>query len=258
MCCPYNDECDSARTYAGQEAMAMPQGTICCPCGCEPEDYVPPKKNADNEYNVNAAYDNEYKVNAAFSDENIVERKRSIVLNGIQTIKHIAYLDYDYAGGFFTGSLNGENITSRKRDEEKHNTCEKLIFTFRNSNLSLTEKKNLYRQLLNSISNHNSLNLFLSLQTIILSNSVGLSVPDAVIEDVIVKEAKNIINVILLNATYSEEFNNYNYSEAFNFGYYFITLNLQLMRSYVFARCFADIQTIYGPSYFPKYHTGQL
>jgi hypothetical protein len=229
-------------------------GNQCCPDGCITEDYISPEKRLNNN-KINATFSDVYKINAAFSDEMIVERKREITLNAIQTIKYIAYLDYDWKGGVKTGSLNGKNITDPKRAEEQENTCEKLLLKYRNIKLTLEEKRNLYLQLLNSIIRNNPFHLHVSLRTIISDNSVGLEVPDDILDAAINKQLKIIINVILLNAIiFSDEVDNYNYSELFNFGYYFIILNLQVMRSYVLARCFSEIQQIYGPSYFPKFH----
>jgi hypothetical protein len=78
-------------------------------------------------------------INPAFSTREIVERKKQIALDGINKIKHIAYLD------FKDGYLNGKPIDNRKRiEEEQCNTYKKIYTKFKNSNLSRLELKNLY------------------------------------------------------------------------------------------------------------------
>jgi len=76
--------------------------------------------------------------------------------------------------------------------------------------------------------------------------------PSEMIENVIYNELLMVINMILLNSILGDELNNYSYSEAFTFLYYFISLNLQLLRSYLLHRCNGNICLYYGIDYSPN------
>ena len=246
---------------------------MCCPesqyiigpnqetCGtiCSGSDYAPPtiEKQIVKELNLFASDDKPtesiFLVNASLSTPLIKQLKIDIALNGIQDIKHIAYFDYDYK----TETLNGKTINDRDRiDEQECDTCKKLLLNFKNSKLTVSEKQNLYLNLQNQIISHNPLNLYLSLETIIKKFSLDkkLEVPSYMIDSVIAEQLKIAIDTILLNSSFSDEINNFSYTEAFQFAYYFISLNLQLQRNYLLEISFASIQLLYQP-YF-KSRTG--
>lgn len=179
-----------------------------------------------------------------------------IILTFISVLihKHIAYFDYDYE----TETLNGETINDQNRiAKQSCDTCQKLLLKFKNSKLTTSEKRNLYQNLQSQIISHNPLNLYLSLETMIRNFSLKkpelgkLEVPGYMIESVIAEQLKIAIDTILLNSSYSDEINNFSYTEAFNFAYYFISLNLQLQRVYLLQISFSNIQILYQP-YFKK------
>ncbi len=173
-------------------------------------------------------------MNVAFSNKQIAEQKKNLVLNGIESIKHIAYLD-----------LSDETIYLDIRTmEEQIDKCKKLLKKFKSSQLSNKEKNNLYANIQSQFLSHNTLNLYLGVNVVIKKQGITQATSE-IIENTISKRLKTAIDTILLNATFSDECNNYNYTEAYNFLYYFVSLNLHLLRNKILAKSSAAIFRMY-------------
>ena len=180
-------------------------------------------------------------MNVAFSNRQIREEKKNLILSGIEQIKHLAYLNLDVDKTLINGKLIG---THEQLKEDQTDTCKKLLEKSKNSKLSLKEKTNLYRNIQAQITSHNTLYLYLGTNVIIQKYNIK-NVPSEIIDNIVAQRIQIAINMILLNATYGNELNDYNYTEAFSFIYYFINLNLQLMRKILLEQCAGEIFEMY-------------
>jgi len=70
-------------------------------------------------------------------------------------------------------------------------------------------------------------------------------IPSEYIQNIIQNKIQNTIDNIILYSEYGEKINDYNYTEAFNFAYYFLTLNLTILREDIKLMCIMDIKQSY-------------
>jgi hypothetical protein len=154
-------------------------------------------------------------VNSAFSNELIKKEKKKIIIRRIKEIKNLAYFPLE------NKKVNGVNIPIVIQQPEDIDLNKIKI-----SKLSAKEKRNLYFNLATQFKLHNTLNLYLQTQTILIKQ--GYDVRSEYLEGVISFVLNQAIISIFNNSVYGDEIDNYNYSQAFNFFYYFLNLNLNL------------------------------
>lgn len=180
--------------------------------------------------------------NISFSDLKIRKLKRQIIDKEIDNLKQFGY--FKYHKGRVTETYNlldTDNFTINPKPSESEK-CKQLLQKFKNTKLSLPEKKNLYRNLHSSIENHNNLNLYLNLRSMIKKNKLcNHEIPTEYLDNIIRKQLSYGIDCILLYSQYTDEINNFNYSEAFNFGYSFLYTNLYILRYLIIVSCYQKV-----------------
>lgn len=171
------------------------------------------------------------------SEPKIAELKYAKCLAFFIENEHI--VSFPYQNGYVNGTPLSKKV--EEDDKNKYENCLILRTKTTNSKLSFIEKKNLWRNLKSTIVSRNNLNLNLYC-SYLLEKKGYKAVPTEYVQNVVDTAVQKTIWCLFVNSNYSEKALQFNYTEAFNFGYSYLSKWLYYLESYILINSLANIE----------------